>query len=40
MNPCTLIPVLNILASPIFLLMQTRVTATPSLGAPLRARLQ
>ena len=39
MNQCMLIPVLNISASPIILLMLTRVTTTPNQGAPLRARL-
>ena len=39
MNPCILIPVLNILASPIILLMLTRVTTTPNRGAPLSAKL-
>ena len=40
MNQCMFIPVLNISASPIILLMLTRVTTTPNRGAPLRARLQ
>ena len=40
MNQCMLTPILNILATPIFLLMLTRVTTTPNRGAPLRARLR
>ena len=40
MNPCKLIPVLNVLASLIILLILTRVTTTPNRGAPLSARLR
>ena len=40
MNPCMLIPVLNVLASLIILLMLTRVTTTPNRGVPLSARLR